>query len=96
MFFRKSRPPKQSHWKKVRRLSAYFTILGATLAGFRYHTLSNMPEIPDYAKDNAFFMEQIESLRGANYNTFYLLSAFALFNLLLFLTSVWMLRKEQS
>ncbi|MGJ8672565.1 hypothetical protein [Rubritalea sp.] len=55
-----------------------------------------MPEIPDYAKDNAFFMEQIESLRGANYNTFYLLSAFALFNLLLFLTSVWMLRKEQS
>ncbi|MFD2277507.1 hypothetical protein ACFSQZ_13590 [Rubritalea spongiae] len=93
MFFRKPRSPKPSPWIRIRRFSAYFTILGASLAGLRYYTIAPQPDIPHAARDNAFFMEQIHSIRNAEMNTFYLLCAFAIFNGVLFLISLIMCQK---
>jgi hypothetical protein len=86
--------PKSSRWKRAARYSAYFSIVAAVLAAFRYYMLSNKPAIPSSAQDNAYFMEQMDSLHRADYSSFYFLCGFAAVNFCLFLVSRYMTKKE--
>lgn len=87
---------EKSVWKRVCKFSAYFSVAGAILAASRYYSISQKEAIPAAARSNEQFVQQMESIHSADSNTLYLLCGFAVLNLILFLISLMMLKKEQA
>ena len=95
MFLSKNHSKMNSVWLKMRRYTAYFSVIGATLTGLRFYIISRRDGIPEAVQNNAYCMEQFEPIQSAEHNTLIFLATFSLCNLSLFFLSICMLRKER-